>query len=57
VVQGFKLTCLGRDPLITVYSKMEIAKRKDILQRDCPHEVKPALFLILPNTNQTSSGI
>ena len=33
----------GRDPLLSVYSKMEIAKRKDILERDWPHAVRHVL--------------
>ena len=32
----------GRDPLLLVYSKMEMAKGKDSLERDWQYAVKPA---------------
>ena len=52
-------TRTGRDPSITVYSKMEIAKLTDGAERerDWPDVVRFRWLSMLPHTNYTSSDI
>ena len=48
VLEAFTDSYSGRDPVVAVYSKMEIAKWKDSLVRDRPHPVRSAYFSLSP---------
>jgi hypothetical protein len=49
---------VGRDLPLTVYSQMEIAKGKDVVERDWPHVVRSTYVLFQsPNTQSTSPEV